>query len=515
MGNTKKEKPTVLCILDGWGIAKKEEEKYSAIADAKPSFFNELQKKYPHCELEASGLFVGLPDGQMGNSEVGHTAIGAGRIVYQDLPRINKVVLDNKMKKNSALKSCIKKTKKKHGDVHLMGLLSDGGVHSHIDHIIDIAKVLSKEKLNVFVHCFLDGRDTPQKSAGGYLNKFIEATDKFGHIQIASISGRYYAMDRDNNWDRISRAYKVIIEGGEGEFLANPIKIIEESYLNGVTDEFIEPMSVNNYRGAKDGDSFIFCNFRADRARQLTRALCFDNFNEFERSKVINFSSKLQMTEYSKEHNKYMETMFQPESIKNSLGEVISSKKLKQLRIAETEKYAHVTFFFNCGIENPFDGEDRILVKSPSVATYDLKPEMSAAGINKKLIAEIKKCEHAFFVVNFANADMVGHTGDRDATVKAIQTLDKELKKLIPAVLAEDGVIFVTADHGNAEKMFDEEKNQPHTAHTTNKVPFIMVSNSTKKIELKNGSLIDIAPTILETMNIKIPRAMNGKSLIK
>jgi 2,3-bisphosphoglycerate-independent phosphoglycerate mutase len=510
------KKPLVLCILDGWGINEKEEDsKYSAIFNANPSFFNGLLEKYPHSKLEASSGFVGLPDDQMGNSEVGHMSIGAGRIIYQDLPKITKIVDNGKMKKNSALKDCVKKTKKAGGTVHLMGLLSDGGVHSHINHIIDIAKTISKEKVNVFVHCFLDGRDTPQKSAIGYLTKLLEEIHKFQNIQITSISGRYYAMDRDNKWERIAKAYKVITEGSDDETILDPLKVVEESYLNNVVDEFVEPIAVNGYKGMKDGDSFIFCNFRADRARQLTKALCFDDFNEFERDKVIKFSAKVQMTEYSKDHNKFMSAMFPPEEIKDSLGEIISKKDLKQLRIAETEKYAHVTFFFNCGVEQPYKNEDRILVKSPAVATYDLQPEMSAKEVNEKLVREIKEQKYDFIIVNFANADMVGHTGNMEAAVKAVKTIDTELKTLVETVLNIDGTIFITADHGNAEKMFDEKKNQPHTAHTTNRVPFIIVSNKIDKVTLRDGSLTDIAPTMLKILGIKQPRSMSGKSLIK
>ncbi|MDR2760520.1 MAG: 2,3-bisphosphoglycerate-independent phosphoglycerate mutase [Rickettsiales bacterium] len=510
-----KQRPVVLCILDGWGINEEEDNKHSAIFNAKPSFFNGLWEKYPHSKLEASGLAVGLPDGQMGNSEVGHASVGAGRVIFQDLPRISKVALDGKMRKNSVLKTCVKKTKKSKGDVHLLGLLSDGGVHSHIDHIIDIAKVVAKEKLNVFMHCFLDGRDAPQKSAVDYLTKFIAETEKFSNIKIASISGRYYAMDRDNRWERVAKAYKIITEGEDGEFLVDPLKIVEESYLNNVTDEFIEPIAVNNYRGMKDGDSFIFCNFRADRARELSKEMAFANFTEFERKKVIKFSCRAQLTEYSKEHNAFLETMFPPETVKDSLGEVLSKNRLSQLRIAETEKYAHVTFFFNCGIEKPYENEDRILVKSPTVATYDLQPEMSAKEINAKLIEAINGGKYNFIAVNFANADMVGHTGSMEATIKAIKTLDAELEKLVAAVLAANGTILITADHGNAEKMFDAAKNQPHTAHTTNKVPFILAANDVGKITLADGSLTDIAPTVLKILNIKVPRAMSGKSLIK
>lgn len=510
--NNKKE-PFVLCILDGWGLSDKKEE--SAIYKANPEFFNSLMEKYPHSELEASGIYVGLPDGQMGNSEVGHTNIGAGRVVFQDLPRITKAVKDNKIKKNDAYKECVKLTKKANGRVHLIGLLSDGGVHSHIDHIIDIAKNLAKEKLTVYMHCLLDGRDTAQKSAITYINKFIEETKKFDNVKIASIGGRYYGMDRDNKWDRIEKAYNVIVNGQEGDFSVNPQKIIEESYLNNITDEFIEPIAVNDYKGMQDGDSFIFCNFRADRARQLTKALCMPNFDLFERKRVINFSAKVQLTEYSTEHSTFMSTMFPPEVIKDSLGEVIANNGLKQLRIAETEKYAHVTFFFNCGVEKENKDEDRILIKSPAVATYDLKPEMSAIEVNNTLIDEINKDKYDFIVVNFANADMVGHTGKMDAAIQAIKTLDAELKKLVEAVLNKNGTICVTADHGNAEKMLDSETNLPCTTHTTNRVPFIVVSNKNDKLQLNNGSLSDIAPTVLKMLKIKQPKAMTGKSLIK
>lgn len=509
-------KQTVLCILDGWGLT--ENTTHSAIAKANTPFYDSLLQNYPNTVLEASGLSVGLPDGQMGNSEVGHTSIGAGRVIFQDLPKISKIVADGKMKKNSVLKDTIKATKKNKGSIHLMGLLSDGGVHSHINHIIEVAKVIAKEDLNVYVHCFLDGRDTPQKSALTYINKLIEETNKFKNIQIATISGRYFAMDRDKNWDRVEKAYNVIVHGNgqNNDFSVDPVRIIEESYLNNVTDEFVEPIVVNNYKGMKDGDSFIFCNFRADRARELSEALGKQDFEGFTRDKVVNFSAKVQFTEYSKAHNEYLKTMFPAEEIKKSLGEIISKKDLKQLRIAETEKYAHVTFFFNGGVEKEFEGEDRILVKSPAVATYDLQPEMSAIEVNEKLIEAINSEKYDFIVVNFANPDMVGHTGNMEATIKAIETIDAELKKLVETVLNKNGTIFVTADHGNAEKMFDEKKNQPYTAHTTNLVPFIVVKNDVKDVKLREkGTLCDIAPTILKSMKISVPFAMDGKNLIK
>lgn len=506
------KKPLVLCILDGWGLTK--DNKYSAIHKANPIFFNSLLQKYPHSELEASGLFVGLPDGQIGNSEVGHTNIGAGRVIYQDLPKISKAISNNQIKNNKILQNFINSIKKSNGNIHLLGLLSDGGVHSHIEHIIYLAKTLAKENLNIFIHCFLDGRDVPQKSAITYLNQLIKETQKYKNIKIATIGGRYFAMDRDDKWDRIEKAYNIIVNG-DNLSNKNPIEIIEENYSKNITDEFIEPTSLNNYKGMENNDSFIFCNFRADRARQITKALAFPNFTKFNRKKIINFTSKIQLTEYSKENNQFMDTLFPSEEIIESLGEIIAKNNLNQLRIAETEKYAHVTFFFNCGTEAPFKNEERILIKSPNVATYDLQPEMSAEELTNNLINKINKSEYDFIVVNFANADMVGHTGIMDAAVKAIKTLDNQLEKLVKIVLNMDGTILITADHGNAEKMFDEEKQQPYTAHTINKVPFIVVQNNINNIKLNNGSLSDIAPTILKLLNLKQPEIMSGKNLIK
>ena len=507
------KKPVVLCILDGWGLTKNNEE--SAIYKANPTFFNSLWSEYPHCELEASGLFVGLPEGQMGNSEVGHTNIGAGRVIYQELPKINKIIQENRLKDNETLKNCIAETKKSGGAIHLMGLMSDGGVHSHMNHIIEIAKIIAKENINVFVHCFLDGRDTQKKSADRYVAKFIEETKQFNNIKVATISGRYYSMDRDNRWDRIEKSYNALTSAVADSYFDSPVEAIEKSYSVDLTDEFVIPAVANGYKGMNDGDSFIFCNFRADRARQMSRALGDKNFDAFERKKVINFMTRVQLTEYSVEHNKFMTTMFPPEDIQQTLGQVVAENNMNQLRIAETEKYAHVTFFFNGGREQEYKNEDRILVKSPAVATYDLQPEMSAKEVNEKLISAINSGKYDMLVVNFANPDMVGHTGKMDATVKAIQTLDVELKKLVKTVLDNDGTIFITADHGNAEKMLDSKTGEVCTTHTTNRVPFIYISNGSKSAQLNNGSLCDIAPTILKILNIKQPELMTGKCLIR
>ncbi len=503
-------KPVVLCILDGWGLT--DDKKYSAIAQANTPFFDYLMQKYPNSKLNASGKFVGLPEGQMGNSEVGHMNIGAGRIVLQDLPRIDKCVAEHRFLENQIITKTIRLTKSGSGRIHLLGLLSDGGVHSHINHIIELAKTLAKEGLEVLVHAFLDGRDTPQKSAETYIQNFIKETKSFSNIKLVTIGGRYYGMDRDKRWDRIEKAYNVIVEGDGTN--KDPFKELQNSYANNITDEFVEPKAINKYKGMKDGDSFIFCNYRADRARQITMALGKEDFNEFQRHKVIKFSAKVQMTEYSSEHNAFLDTIFGPEDIKDCLGEVISNKKLKQLRIAETEKYAHVTFFFNCGRETPFNGEERILIKSPNVATYDLQPEMSANPVCDNLIEAIKSDKFDYLTVNFANPDMVGHTGIMEAATKACETIDILLKKLVETVLQKDGTIFITADHGNIEKMFDEKTGQPHTAHTTNPVPFIYVSNKSVGKNIKDGSLCDIAPTILKEMQIEQPKLMTGTSLI-
>ena len=507
------EKLVVLCILDGWGLT--DNTKYSAIAKANTQFYDYLIKNYPNTKLEASGLNVGLPDGQMGNSEVGHTTIGSGRVIFQDLPKISKIVSENKMKDNHVLSETIEKLKTTKGNLHLLGLLSDGGVHSHIDHITSVAKVAADNEINVYLHCFLDGRDTPQKSALNYINKLTnEIKDYNNIIKIATLSGRYYAMDRDKNWDRILRAYDVIVNGGNNT-ISDPIKVIENSYKNNKTDEFVEPTIIGNYNGMNDGDAFIFCNFRADRARQLSQALGQTDFNAFKRNKIVKFCEMVQFTEYSVEHSKYLKTMFPNEQITESLGEIISKNNMKQLRIAETEKYAHVTFFFNGGIETEFKGEDRILVKSPAVATYDLKPEMSCIEVNEKLINAIENKKYNFIVVNFANPDMVGHTGNMEAAIKAVEIIDQQLEKLVKSVINVDGTIFITADHGNIEKMFDEDKNQPCTSHTTNKVPFIVVKKDVSGLSLaKSGSLADIAPTVLKEFNLDKPKIMSGNSII-
>jgi len=508
-----RKKPIVLCILDGWGIP--EDDKYSAIAKANVPNYMKYLKEYPNSRLNASGKFVGLPDGQMGNSEVGHTNIGAGRIVMQDLPMINKDVANNTLKDRSVIKDFVAKMQKSGKTMHLIGLMSDGGVHSHINHIINIAKAFADNKVNVMLHCLLDGRDVAQKSALTFIDKLYKELGEYKNIAIATVGGRYYGMDRDKRWDRVEKAYNAIVLGECEERFKTAMDAINAAYAKDITDEFIVPSSIGNYEGMEDGDGFLFCNFRADRARELTAALGNKNFDGFTRKKVINFTVMGELTEYSEDHAKYLTTVYKPEEIVQSLGQVVSEAGLNQLRIAETEKYAHVTFFFNGGKETVFKGEERVLINSPKVATYDLQPEMSANGVKEGVIKAIDSEKFDLIVINFANPDMVGHTGIMDAAVKACEAVDKAVGEIVDDVKKKDGIIFITADHGNAEKMFDEKTGQPFTAHTTNLVPFIMIGNSVGNYKLENGSLCDIAPTILQVMELKQPKEMTGKSLLK
>ncbi|MES2677162.1 MAG: 2,3-bisphosphoglycerate-independent phosphoglycerate mutase [Pseudomonadota bacterium] len=499
-GNIKK--PILLCILDGWGIASKN-SKDNAIALANTPNYNQILANYPNSQLGTSGLDVGLPEGQMGNSEVGHTCIGSGRIIFQDLPRINQAIIDGALEQNQNLQNLILACQKSNNVCHLLGLLSDGGIHSHQNHIIALTKILAKNNVNVKLHCFLDGRDAAQKSAKIYLQNWLDETKNFPQIEIVTISGRYYAMDRDKNWNRIELAHKAIAQGDAPKFI-DPILAVENSYQQNINDEFVLPAAAENYHGMQDGDALLVANFRADRIRQISTVLLDGK---------INFSSAVAMTEYSEELNKKFAVLFPTIEIKNSLGEIFADLGLKQLRIAETEKYAHVTFFFSGGQEHEFKGEDRILVQSPPVATYDLLPEMSAAQIGNKLVAAIKSNQYDFIVVNYANPDMVGHSGIISASIKACEAIDKQLGILRDAILQQDGIMIISADHGNIEDMIDEDGN-PNTAHTTNPVPFILIGNNVKNLHLKNGRLCDIAPTILNLMNIKHPGEMTGTNLI-
>jgi 2,3-bisphosphoglycerate-independent phosphoglycerate mutase len=440
--------------------------------------------------------------------------IGAGRVVMQDLPRIDEVIERGELGKQPALVDLIAKLKKATGTVHLMGLMSPGGVHSHQDHIAALARVLSQAGLTVQVHAFLDGRDTPPKSALGFIGKFLKDVSG-ARVTIATVSGRYYAMDRDKRWERCAKAYDALVDA-KGARFTNAHAAIEKSYADNVTDEFALPCVIGSYAGMKDGDAMIFANFRADRARQLSLALTDPAFSGFARARAVRFSAAAGMTEYSAELSRHMAVIFPPEDVKESLGQVISEMGLKQLRIAETEKYAHVTFFLNCGREEPFPGEDRILVPSQKIATYDLKPEMSAPGVTDRLVEAVASGKYDLIVVNYANPDMVGHTGIMKAAIAAVEVTDTCLGRLREAVEKAGGILLVTADHGNVELMKDEKTGQPHTAHTTFDVPVILVNAKMAAhpvAKMENGKLADVAPTLLDLMGSPIPKEMQGHSL--
>jgi 2,3-bisphosphoglycerate-independent phosphoglycerate mutase len=506
-----RQRPAVLCILDGWGW--RPDAADNAITQAKPENFNRMLAECPHALLQTSGRAVGLPDGQMGNSEVGHMNIGAGRIVMQDLPRIDDAVRDGSLAKQPSLVDLIAKVSKTGGAVHVMGLLSPGGVHSHQDHIAALVRVLSNAKLPVFVHAFLDGRDTPPKSALGFLAAFEKAIGDLKGVRIATVSGRYYAMDRDKRWDRVSKAYDAIVDA-RGEKASDGTQAIHASYETNVTDEFVLPTILGEYAGVSDGDALLFANFRADRAREISLALLDPHFDGFARERIPKFCAATGLTEYSVPLNAFMTSIFPPEDIRETIGEYASELGLKQLRIAETEKYAHVTFFLNGGREEPFTGEDRILVPSPKVSTYDQQPAMSAVEVTDKLEAAIFSGKYDLVVANYANPDMVGHTGILNAAEEAVHTIDACLGRLRAAVEKMGGVLVITADHGNVEMMRDPETGEPHTAHTTFDVPIIVV-NDKEKISVAKGRLADVAPTLLDLMGLKKPEVMSGRSLIE
>lgn len=509
------KKPTVLLILDGYGLNDKVEG--NAIAMAKTPVMDRLMKEYPFVKGNASGMAVGLPEGQMGNSEVGHLNMGAGRIVYQELTRITKAIEDGDFFTNEAFVKAVANCKENGSDLHLLGLLSDGGVHSHIEHLYGLLELAKREGLtNVYVHAFLDGRDTAPASGKGFLEQLQAKMDEIGVGKIATISGRYYAMDRDNRWERVEKAYNAIVLG-EGKKVTNAIEAITASYAEEVFDEFVIPTVVEENGTAvatvKENDSVIFFNFRPDRARELTRAFCDDAFTGFERKQGYFKTNYVTFTEYDPTIPNHV-VAFHKVEIKNTFGEFLAKNGKTQLRLAETEKYAHVTFFFNGGVEEPNEGEERQLVKSPAVATYDLQPEMSALAVDDHLVDAIKGQKYDVIICNFANPDMVGHTGVQDAAIKAIETVDECIGKAVEALLEVDGQMFICADHGNAEQLIDEVTGAPFTAHTTNPVPFILV-NADKAYTLReNGCLADIAPTLIELMGMEQPEDMTGKSLL-
>ena len=508
------KKPTVLMILDGYGL--NENKEANAVAEAKTPVMDKLMKEYPFVKGNASGMAGGLPEGQMGNSEVGHMNMGAGRIVYQELTRITKAINDGDFFENEALVKACDNCKANDSALHIFGLLSDGGVHSHNTHLYGLLEMAKRQGLEkVYVHCFLDGRDTPPASGKEYVEQLEAKMKEIGVGEVASVSGRYYAMDRDNRWDRVEKAYKAL-SAGEGETAASATEGIQTSYDADVTDEFVVPFVVTK-DGApvatiKENDSVVFFNFRPDRARELTRTFCDDSFDGFDRGDRIK-TTFVCFTEYDVTiPNKLV--AFHKVEIKNTFGEFLAKHGLKQLRLAETEKYAHVTFFFNGGVEEPNEGEDRILVNSPKVATYDLKPEMSAYEVCDKLTTAIRSDKYDVIIINFANPDMVGHTGVEAAVIKAIEAVDECVGKAVDAVQEVGGQMFICADHGNAEQLIDEETGEPFTAHTTNPVPFILVNADPAYKLREGGCLADIAPTLIELMGMQQPADMTGKSLL-
>ncbi|MBS4536615.1 2,3-bisphosphoglycerate-independent phosphoglycerate mutase [Clostridium sp. D2Q-14] len=506
------KKLAAIIILDGWGIGKDYEGNATKLANT-PNF-DSFIKKYPNTKLTASGEAVGLPKGQMGNSEVGHLNIGAGRIVYQELTRINKSIEDNSFYDISEFNNAIDKAKKNNKKLHLLGLFSHGGVHSHSSHLYALLKLAKKKDFfNVYIHCFLDGRDVPPKSALKDIEELEEKIQEIGVGKIATISGRYYAMDRDKRWERTEKAYNAMLLG-EGLEAKSAELAIKSSYENDLSDEFVLPTVIKEndkpITMIDDNDSIIFYNFRPDRARQITRAIVDEEFEGFNRRKKVK-TEYITMTQYDKTIEN-IKIAFKPQSYKNTLGEYISSKGMRQLRIAETEKYAHVTFFFNGGVEQANPGEDRVLIPSPKVATYDLQPEMSVYEVKDKVIKKLKEENYNLLILNFANPDMVGHTGDIEATIKALESVDECLGEVVDEIERQNGKVLITADHGNSEEMRNLETGDKLTAHTTNEVPCIVIGE--ENVELRKGILADISPTILDMMGESIPQEMTGKSLI-
>jgi 2,3-bisphosphoglycerate-independent phosphoglycerate mutase len=506
--------PVILVVLDGFGINAKKEG--NAIAHASMPNMDSLLRNYPNSSLSMSGLDVGLPDGQMGNSEVGHMILGAGRIVYQDLTLIHKDIDEGNFGNNPVILNALRTTKSAGGRLHLMGLLGDGGVHSHQRHMEALIEMAQREKVApVYLHLFLDGRDTPPNSAEQFLLDLNEKLKAWPDVKIATLTGRYYAMDRDKRWDRVEKAYLGLTEG-VGKLADSPLEAIRSSYHEGVTDEFVLPTGI---RGAipegliRNDDGVIFFNFRADRARELTRALIEADFKEFPRRRRLNLSTYTTMTQYDETFK--VPVAYPPRQLRKILGEVASQHGLKQLRIAETEKYAHVTYFFNGGEEKEFPGEQRILIPSPKdVPTYELKPEMSARQVTEALVKKLSEDPINLVIANFANADMVGHTGNFEASVKACEVIDECLGKVVDAALSRNGRVLITADHGNIEQLIDYDTGMPHTAHTINRVPVILVDEQRKRSRLQEGTAIDVAPTVLQLLRLPQPSEMTGHSLI-
>jgi 2,3-bisphosphoglycerate-independent phosphoglycerate mutase len=507
--NPNRPRPVVLCILDGWAL--NPNDTANAVAQASTPTMDRLWEASPHATLTTWGRDVGLPEGQMGNSEVGHMNLGAGRVVPQDLVRIDESCEDGTIGESPAMKEVMARMVESDVPCHLMGLVSPGGVHSHMNHMIALANTIMAAGLDVKLHVFTDGRDTPPKAAAGYLRTLL---DEAPGVEIATVMGRYYAMDRDRRWDRVQQAYDAIVSGQAQQAADDPVTAIEQAYEAGVTDEFIPPTVIGGYQGVQDGDALVMANFRADRVRELLGALVDPEFDGFARSRVPQFAAQVGMVEYSDRLNELMEAVFEPLELEDTFGEVLQNAGLTQLRAAETEKYAHVTFFFNGGRETVFDGEERILVPSPQVATYDQQPEMSAAELTDRVTAAVEQGGYDVIVVNYANGDMVGHTGDLDAAVRAVETVDSCLGRLNETVLKAGGAMLVTADHGNADQMADPETGGPHTAHTMHPVPVLLAGAPEGVKGLHEGTLADVAPTLLALLDLPQPEAMDGYSLL-
>jgi 2,3-bisphosphoglycerate-independent phosphoglycerate mutase len=502
------KRPTMLMILDGWGW--RENRQDNAILQARTPNFDRLWSSCPHAFLQTSGLDVGLPEGQMGNSEVGHLNLGAGRVVMQDLPRINQAIADGGIVAALAETGLMARLRETGGTCHLLGLISPGGVHSHQDHAVALAKILVEHGIPAVLHAFTDGRDTPPNAALDYVRALENTMPK--QVPIVTVCGRYFAMDRDFRWERVSKAFAAMAHG-QGTSYVSAEAAIAETYVQNTSDEFLPPCLIGNYRGMQSGDGLLSFNFRADRIRQLLNALLNESFDGFDRGTVPLFGIAAGMTSYGAELDMRMETLFPPQVLTNGLGETAAKAGLRQVRMAETEKYPHVTYFFNGGEETPYPGEDRIMVPSPKVATYDLQPEMSAPELTARAVEAINYGIYDLMVLNFANPDMVGHTGVLEAAIKAVETVDDGIGQIVEAVQRTDGALLVTADHGNCELMRDPATGAPHTAHTTNKVPVILMSD--RPATLVDGRLADVAPTLLALMGVAQPREMSGQSLLR
>ncbi len=498
----------MLVVLDGWGW--REDKADNAVLQARTPAFVQLWANCPHSLLHTSGKDVGLPIGQMGNSEVGHLNIGAGRVVMQELPRIDHAIESGELAKNPVLTAFTQKLSQTGGTCHLMGLVSPGGVHSHQNHAVALAKILASAGTPTVFHAFMDGRDTPPRAGADYMAKLV--ADLPAATRVVTVTGRYYAMDRDNRWERVSKAYEAVVVG-KGTSFAEPAAAIADAYAKDVTDEFIVPAVIGDYRGMRDGDGVLCFNFRADRVRELLAAILDPKFSGFQRGRIVKVAAAVGMTEYSERLNVFLQALFPPQTLTNILGEVVARAGRAQLRMAETEKYPHVTYFLNGGREEKYAGEDRIMVPSPKVATYDLQPEMSAPELTEKAVAAIDSGKYDLIVLNFANPDMVGHTGSLPAAIKAVETVDAGLGKIADAIKQANGALLVTADHGNCEMMRDPATGGPHTAHTTNPVPCLLLSS--EKVALNDGKLADIAPTLLELMGLPKPAEMTGVSLMR